>query len=63
MSDQTYNYESFERSVMEEDMSFQGGPRPGDPAPEIDLPTIDGGRFRLSDHRGKPVLFEFGSYT
>lgn len=63
MSDRPYNYESFERSVMEKDVSFRGGPGPGELAPEIDLPTIDGGRFRLSDHRGRPVLFQFGSYT
>ncbi len=31
----------------------------GDAAPEIDLPTDGGGRFRLSDHRGKPVVVYF----
>ena len=40
--------------------------RPGDPAPEIDLPgwapSTDGGeqrRFRLSEHRGAPVVLAF----
>ncbi len=31
----------------------------GDIAPEIDLPTDGGGRFRLSDHAGKPVVVYF----
>jgi thioredoxin-dependent peroxiredoxin len=34
-------------------------PQQGDPAPEIDLPTEDGTRFRLSDHRGRPVVVYF----
>jgi peroxiredoxin len=28
-------------------------------APEIDLPDDEGGRWRLSDHRGTPVLVIF----
>jgi peroxiredoxin len=32
---------------------------PGAPAPEIDLPDDEGGRWRLSDHRGDPVLVIF----
>lgn len=31
----------------------------GDEAPEIDLPTDDGGRFKLSDHRGQPLVVYF----
>ena len=31
----------------------------GDLAPDFDLETIDGGRFRLSDWRGQPVLINF----
>ena len=31
----------------------------GDPAPDFDLPTDGGGRFRLSEHRGKPVIVYF----
>jgi peroxiredoxin Q/BCP len=31
----------------------------GDEAPEIDLPTDGGGRFRLSDKRGMPVVVYF----
>lgn len=31
----------------------------GDQAPEIDLATDDGARFRLSDHKGQPVVVYF----
>ncbi len=44
----------------------RAGPlQPGDPAPDFDLPSLDGGsRVRLSDFRGvKPVVLVFGSYT
>lgn len=64
MPDEPYNYDTFRRSMMKEDMHFQGGPGPGDPAPDFDLPTVDGGRFRLSAHRlQRPVLLEFASIT
>lgn len=33
--------------------------REGDPAPDVDLATDGGGRFRLSEHRGVPVLLYF----
>jgi peroxiredoxin len=32
---------------------------PDDPAPEIDLPDDQGGRWRLADHRGHPVVLIF----
>ena len=31
----------------------------GDPAPEIALPDHDGATWRLSDHRGRPVVLLF----
>ncbi|MEM1335951.1 MAG: hypothetical protein AAGG08_21085 [Actinomycetota bacterium] len=34
-------------------------PSIGSPAPEIDLFDLDGGRWRLSDHRGRPVVVIF----
>lgn len=38
--------------------------QPGDPAPDFELPRLDGkGSVRLSALRGKPVLLVFGSYT
>ena len=34
-------------------------PAVGRPAPDFTLPTLDGGEFRLSDQRGKPVVLNF----
>ena len=34
-------------------------PALGSPAPELDLPTLDGGRLRLEDLRGRPLLLTF----
>ena len=36
-----------------------GHPLLGEPAPDIDLATLDGGRVRLADLRGRPVLVNF----
>jgi cytochrome c biogenesis protein CcmG, thiol:disulfide interchange protein DsbE len=41
-----------------------GGSRPnsdqvGKPAPDFELPGIDGGTVKLSDYRGKPVVLNF----
>jgi hypothetical protein len=58
-----YNYDTFRRHMMKEDMHFRGGPKPGEAAPDFDLPTVDGGLFRLSEHGGRPVLIEVGSIT
>ncbi len=59
-----YNYETFRRHMMQEDMHFRRGPAPGQVAPDFDLPTVDGGRVRLAQYRGRrPVLLEFGSIT
>jgi hypothetical protein len=42
-----------------------GHVRPGDPAPDFDLETLDkSARVRLSSFRGRePVVLIFGSYT
>lgn len=32
---------------------------PGDSAPLIELPTYEGRRWRLTDHRGRPVVLIF----
>jgi hypothetical protein len=58
-----YNYDTFTRSLAAEDLHFPGGPRPGDMAPDFELPNLGGGVFRLSEHRGKPVLLTLGSIT
>ncbi len=31
----------------------------GDPAPELELPDHEGNRWRLGDHRGRPVVLIF----
>jgi len=60
----SYNYDTFVRSSAEEDLHFPGGPRPGEIAPDFELPNVRGGCFRLSTRRGKqPVLLTFGSIT
>lgn len=64
MSEAAYNYDTFRRAMVREDMHFRGGSEPGQLAPDFDLPTIDGSRVRLSSHRGvRPVLIEFGSIS
>lgn len=64
MAEETYNYDTFRRHMMREHMHFNGGPEPGQIAPDFDLPTISGTRVRLSEFRNRcPVLIEFGSIT
>lgn len=59
-----YNYDTFRREMVKNDMHFRGGPEPGSFAPDFDLPTVVGGRFQLSEYIGqRPVLIEFGSIT
>jgi len=42
----------------------QGSLEVGQPAPDFTLSTHDGGRrVTLSEHRGRPVVLVFGSYT
>ena len=44
-------------------MSFVSGaanaPKLGDPAPPLELETLEGSGFRLEDERGRPVLLSF----
>lgn len=35
----------------------------GDPAPDFEIPTVDGGGLRLSDYSGKILVFNFCSIT
>lgn len=59
-----YNYDTFHRHMMQEDMHFRGGPAPGESAPDFDLPMTSGGQFHLHEYAGRrPVLIEFGSIT
>ncbi len=64
MAEEIYNYDTFRRHMMQEDMHFRGGPEPGQLAPDFELLTISGTAIRLSAFRDKrPVLLEFGSIT
>ncbi len=40
-------------------VSTPGRAPPGSPAPDFELDTFDGGRFRLSEQRGRAVLINF----
>jgi thiol-disulfide isomerase/thioredoxin len=67
MTDQralVYNHDTFQRGMAGE-QRFQDAPRPGDRAPDFDLPATEhGARFRLSARREKrPVLVTFGALT
>lgn len=45
-------------------MAFRAGPRPGEPFPDFDLLTTDGGRVRNIDFVGRqPLLISMGSVT
>ncbi|MBI2876583.1 MAG: hypothetical protein HYY20_06855 [Candidatus Tectomicrobia bacterium] len=64
MEAELYNYDTFRKHMATGAMRFQGGPTVGQLAPDFDLPTVEGGQFRLSAHHGqRPVLLEFGSIT
>lgn len=58
-----YRYAHFKRQLLAEDSSFTGGAAPGQPLPDFDLPTADGGRQRKQDLMRKPLLLIFASYT
>lgn len=59
-----YHYEHFKRRLLMEDMSFRTGPRPGEPMPDFELLTTDGGHVRKEDFVGKkPLLVTMGSFT
>ncbi|MDQ4078378.1 MAG: DUF1990 family protein [Chloroflexota bacterium] len=61
-----YNFEHFgPQHVLFEarQVLTSGGLKPGQLAPDWELPSVEGGTIRLSDLRGKPVLLHFGSFT
>lgn len=62
-----YNYERFTRDLLMKDMAaskLDGGPEPGDRAPDFEGRTLDGDSIQLSDFRGeKNVVLTFGSAT
>lgn len=58
-----YRYPHFERQLLIEDMSFSGGPRPGEDMPDFQLTTSDGRSLRKQDLLGRPALLTFGSIS
>ena len=57
-----YNYSHFSPDLMTE--RFEGGPKPGDMAPDFTALTLDGKKVQLSDFRGeRHVVMQFGSVT
>jgi cytochrome oxidase Cu insertion factor (SCO1/SenC/PrrC family) len=62
----SYNFKHFWMRHLVEDAvgTWQlRGPKPGDIAPDFELLDTDGTPWRLRQHRGKPILLHFGSYT
>jgi len=58
-----YRYEHFKRQLLIDDMAFTAGPTPGEPLPDFDLATSEGGRVRRSELLGQPLLVTIGSFT
>ena len=60
-----YRFEHLALPLVLKDMYFRkDDPGPGDRAPDFDLPTLGGGRFRSTDlGETGPALLIFGSYT
>jgi hypothetical protein len=59
-----YGYPHFKREMLLEGLYFGGGPPPGLPMPEFDLPTTVGDRLRKGDFVGRrPLLLTFASIT
>ncbi len=57
-----YNYSRFALELMVE--RFEGGPKPGEMAPDFSAPTLDGREVKLRDFRGRRhVVLQFGSVT
>lgn len=61
-----YNYAHFRAKHLLQDAkrtAAKHGIRPGELAPDFELPRADGASLRLSELRGKPALLHFGSFT
>lgn len=61
-----YNFEHFRTRHLAYDAQATVrvcGIRPGEMAPDFELPMVGGGTLRLSALRGRPVLLHFGSFT
>jgi hypothetical protein len=59
-----YRFDRLTLPIVLKDLYFtRRDPGPGDRAPEFDLPTVGGGRFRSGDLAKRPALLIFGSST
>jgi peroxiredoxin len=59
-----YRYPHFKRQLLAEDSAFERGPSPGEPMPDFELATTDGGRVSKNAFVGeRPLLLVFSSYT
>jgi len=60
-----YRYRHFTFRTLLHDMRFPAGsPAPGEPFPDFDLPTTDGGRLRKADLVGqRPMFMVAASFT
>jgi hypothetical protein len=57
-----YNYSRFRPDLMVE--RFEGGPNPGETAPDFTAVALDGNKVQLSEFRGRcHVVLQFGSVT
>lgn len=61
-----YNFEHFRTKILLQDAERTveaRGIRPGEAAPDFELPRVGGGALRLSELRGRPVILHFGSLS
>lgn len=56
-----YRYDHFHAALMLEDQRFTGGPQLGEHFPEFELPTLDAGTFRSTEHIGRRPLFIYSA--
>ena len=61
----TYNYRAFSFALGAGVFGrfWRDAPQLGAPAPNFELPDLEGRHHRLADWRAQPVVIEFGSYT
>ncbi len=59
-----YRYPCFKREILFRDLSFRGGPSPGQPLPDFELATTEGEAIRKRDFVGRrPLLLTCASVT
>ena len=61
----TYNYRAFSFALEDGacERFLRDAPQLGAPAPNFELPDLEGRHHRLADWRAQPMVIEFGSYT